>query len=1117
MTHKSSFFPGDPTSISISPSPADYVSGDGNTNAPSSFFKEGSDFAAIEARHGNYVYSFNGRVHAVVPQLGDYPASLIANTPAGNIAATTVQAALNELDGEKLAKTGSSADNAIARWDGTLGAAIQNSGVYIDDSNRISVGTATPYTGSSGSTAQLTLTQTFYASYTNPTLNIIFPTFTSGASDAGVTQYPTGSAIYATWNSSSTGMGAALTVQAVNTPTTPLSGAMSAIQAGVVNSIPGMLTDVAAGLFYLAATTDMPDSGGAGAWVVGRRALGRGNTQVRFFYAGNESDGDIGGAFPGVDATLPTADRPETAFFAANIYANNEFLNGVWITSAYSYGVRVGYPAVAPHIRIPTKAYGYHGGAVFTGSISGTTLTVTSVAAGAILVGMEIFSTNGTLSSGVTAGTTIASLGTGKGGTGTYVLNVSQTVSSRTLYAGNIEMFYVAGSGEIYNYSAGTNVHKSTASDGVITLFQQAAVNGAYVALDNAVGNQQSMFKFRDAGVDKWTVGKDVGPTHNFIFFDHALGATVATIPANSGVVGIGETAPNSSTYTPWGSPRLVLKNATDQQLALVRSSGQYTSVGFYNSTNVRANIYWDETNSQFVVNSFLSKAVINAPAGGHVQLGINSTAYLDVTASGATVTGVVNATTGYQVNGAATTGNVLRGNGTNFVSAQLQASDLGGTVALSQGGTGTALVDPNIDRIMMWDDSAGLVKFAALADINTYGTPTTGDYLLAYDSAGNFVRVNWNLLPGSTGGIPTIGSSTANALVRWSSTSGSAVLNSTATLDNSGLLTTASLVSTDTTNASVINSGAIKTAGGMGVAKDLQVGGYIQAGDNLGDSDRPVFFGTPCVVAAIGDGTDWGQGNISYSPTGFGMGFVCALSRAPARPTGGATPYFPVVNGDAVGGMYMFASDGTGWIYSGALHAEISGAVSTGVVPLSWGFYTTSNVGTLTRALFLDGDGTATFVNKVLIARDSSATNTVTYVERLTSTSTGTPANGIGVGIEFEAEAQAGTNKVVATIEAVTTDVTAGSEDADVVIRTMAAGAAAAEVWRVTSVGDIVYVGVPKTPLSSFTVKTGYQHVVIQRLTLSGTTRATLQGTADVFIIDDFATRSRIVLAGRG
>ena len=66
---------------------------------------------------------------------------------------------------------------------------------------------------------------------------------------------------------------------------------------------------------------------------------------------------------------------------------------------------------------------------VFTGSISGTTLTVTAISSpiNDIRVGMFVTGT------GVAANTQITALGTGTGGTGTYTVNNSQTVSSTTL------------------------------------------------------------------------------------------------------------------------------------------------------------------------------------------------------------------------------------------------------------------------------------------------------------------------------------------------------------------------------------------------------------------------------------------------------------------------------------------------------------------------------------------------------------------------------------------------------------------------------------------------------------------------------------------------------------
>jgi len=72
-------------------------------------------------------------------------------------------------------------------------------------------------------------------------------------------------------------------------------------------------------------------------------------------------------------------------------------------------------------------------GAIVTGSISGTTLTVTAISQGAVSLGQTLSGT------GIAAGTTIVGFLTGAGGNvneaGTYTVNISQTVASTTINA----------------------------------------------------------------------------------------------------------------------------------------------------------------------------------------------------------------------------------------------------------------------------------------------------------------------------------------------------------------------------------------------------------------------------------------------------------------------------------------------------------------------------------------------------------------------------------------------------------------------------------------------------------------------------------------------------------
>ena len=106
----------------------------------------------------------------------------------------------------------------------------------------------------------------------------------------------------------------------------------------------------------------------------------------------------------------------------------------------------------------------------------------------------------------------------------------------------------------------------------------------------------------------------------------------------------------------------------------------------------------------------------------------------------------------------------------------------------------------------------------------------------------------------------------------------------------------------------------------------------------------------------------------------------------------------------------------------------------------------------------------------------DSATTNADIPVVKLSASSTGTPAAGIGPSIQFEAETAASNLEIGGEIALEATDVTATTEDFDFVFNTMAAGAAAAERFRISSGG------------SSFTTD----------LSLTGTTHLTLPSTND-------------------
>jgi hypothetical protein len=76
-------------------------------------------------------------------------------------------------------------------------------------------------------------------------------------------------------------------------------------------------------------------------------------------------------------------------------------------------------------------------GAAFTGTIAGTTLTVSAVSSGALAIGQTIVDATGA----VVAGTTITALGTGTGGTGTYTVSNSQTVPTELMQSAVPDLF----------------------------------------------------------------------------------------------------------------------------------------------------------------------------------------------------------------------------------------------------------------------------------------------------------------------------------------------------------------------------------------------------------------------------------------------------------------------------------------------------------------------------------------------------------------------------------------------------------------------------------------------------------------------------------------------------
>ena len=144
-------------------------------------------------------------------------------------------------------------------------------------------------------------------------------------------------------------------------------------------------------------------------------------------------------------------------------------VNVYLVDGAYRYTWRISSPAAA----------------VFTGSITATTLTVTGVSSGTIAAGQSLFGV------GVTNETVITALGTGTGGTGTYTINLSQTVASTSLSSAAVGAQITASVGVNLSTVAitGTAGQFSCAASSIpLAIGQALTISGTYGGTGSITG-----------------------------------------------------------------------------------------------------------------------------------------------------------------------------------------------------------------------------------------------------------------------------------------------------------------------------------------------------------------------------------------------------------------------------------------------------------------------------------------------------------------------------------------------------------------------------------------------------------------------------------------------------
>jgi hypothetical protein len=178
--------------------------------------------------------------------------------------------------------------------------------------------------------------------------------------------------------------------------------------------------------------------------------------------------------------------------------------------------------------------------AIFTGSISGTTLTVTVMQSGTIAVGQAIFG------QGIAQNTVITALGTGTGGVGTYTVSDSQTVASTAINS-------VASPAIVTGAISGTTLTVSAVTSGTLKIGQTIEGSGV------TDGTIITAFGTGSGGAGTYTVSASQTVSSTTIY---ALNWTV--LPSTDGAFEGGGTVDISDNYFVYNKPQSQLWAASD-------------------------------------------------------------------------------------------------------------------------------------------------------------------------------------------------------------------------------------------------------------------------------------------------------------------------------------------------------------------------------------------------------------------------------------------------------------------------------------------------------------------------------------------------------------------------